>query len=561
MYNFIQEHYISPEILASLQHALAGNTALFTPSQVYNAISDEKTIEPELRNSNFRTLTDKILFELCNKVLDGINEKNAVNKYNFLLFENDVMHIKYSQGEYFKVHEDYLSLDSNLIEEYSMIICINADCVGGETVLHLNENFKYPSRASVTPGSCLLFRKDIPHEGSVLQSGCKEIITFNVWRVLDESQQVVIVKFDNSDKTCAIPANKIIAHPEDTLLKVFLNTKLGSGKESPVIFFNSNCTYDEFKVIEKIYNGCAISCDELSQYREIIDYYLFDYQKLLVKNFSAAIHADSIITPLSYSLSQNDNIMLFNHEGTYLEFVEQIKINNLSYVPFKMLLVEGSLSYGGEMSGTPTTHIKMMPCMVSFSERNNVMYYCNPMTTRSIEKKYYNNTAFVDHIDEQCLKKFKNIKHEGSMEITGYDDYFDDENMVIVDYSDYDFNGKSIHFNLGVILQGDPIKSVIIPQQLSMKVKKASAYSHRPFGDNSIYYIDSKNRLSLKSYHYGAIINKVEDLKLYEYVISKLNSMELIHPQKTNAYKEHFYCNENVYGRFSFLVVYGAIKI
>ena len=293
MSNLIQEHILAPEIHAALQHVLSGNTAVFVPSEVYNALSDEKTVKLELRNSTFRTLKDKALFDLCNKILDDINEKNSHNKFKFLLFENDVMHIKYSEGEYFKVHEDYLSLNSNIIEEYSMIVCINADCYGGETILHLNNNFKYSSKASVTPGSCLLFRKDIPHEGSVLKSGCKEIITLNLWKVLDESQRSVVVKFNDSDKTCVIPENKIISNSENNLLKTFLNTKIGSNKESKVIFYKPLHTYEEFLVIEKIYNGYAISPDEIYQYEEIIDFYLFDYQKLLVKSFVESIKQSS----------------------------------------------------------------------------------------------------------------------------------------------------------------------------------------------------------------------------------------------------------------------------
>lgn len=561
MSNLIQEHIISPEIHTALQHVLSGNTAIFVPSEVYNALSNEKTIEPELRNSSFRNLTDKALFDLCNKILDDINEKNSKNKFRFLLFENDIMHIKYSEGEYFKVHEDYLSLNSNIIEEYSMIICINADCDGGETILHLNDYFKYPSKASVTPGSCLLFRKDIPHEGSILKSGHKEIITLNLWKIMDESQRIVVVKFNDSNKTFVIPENKIIGRSKDNLLKTFLKSNADSNQK--ILFYDANCSPEDFLIIDKIYNGYAISCDELYEHRELIDHYQFNYQNLLVKNFSEDLKKKAEPNGLvpCYSSRKND-VILFNDEGTHIEFIEQIKLNNLSYVPFKILLGEGTLTYGGGMEGTPPKNIKMMPLLVTFSERNNVMYYCNPMTkNNNIDEYDYDPVPFVEHIYKKSLKKFKNIKVGQNMKITNWDD----EDNIIVDYTDFDFNGSPIHFNLGISIDtnnySEIIKFVTTPQQLSMNVKKASAFSKRPSGDKSVYYVDSKSKLSLKSYHYEKIIDKVEEIDLYNTVISKLNSMSLIHSQKKSHSEGHFYCNENVYGSFSFLMIYGAVQI
>ena len=40
-----------------------------------------------------------------------------------------------------KEHEDYLSLTTNMIEEYTGIMCLNANCEGGETILNFNGLF------------------------------------------------------------------------------------------------------------------------------------------------------------------------------------------------------------------------------------------------------------------------------------------------------------------------------------------------------------------------------------------------------------------------------------
>ncbi len=77
-------------------------------------------------------------------------------------------------------HEDYLSLKSNCIEEYTMIICMDANCEGGETIFHVNEWFKHVSKSSITPGHCMIFRKDLKHEGAIVKSGEKNILTFAI---------------------------------------------------------------------------------------------------------------------------------------------------------------------------------------------------------------------------------------------------------------------------------------------------------------------------------------------------------------------------------------------
>jgi hypothetical protein len=50
-------------------------------------------------------------------------------------------------------------------------------------------------------------------------------------------------------------------------------------------------------------------------------------------------------------------------------------------MPFKMILAEGTFNYGGGMSGDPPLNISMQPVWVSFSERNNVLFYKNLVTS------------------------------------------------------------------------------------------------------------------------------------------------------------------------------------
>ncbi len=82
----------------------------------------------------------------------------------------------------FDAHQDYLSIISNCILEYTLIVGLSDDpCEGGETVIHLTGGGAIASSAPKKLGGCLLFRKDLLHEGVAVTSGSKHILTVPVY--------------------------------------------------------------------------------------------------------------------------------------------------------------------------------------------------------------------------------------------------------------------------------------------------------------------------------------------------------------------------------------------
>ena len=106
------------------------------------------------------------------------NEKDEF--YHWILVKNDITFIKYSKGGFFKTHQDYTTVTSNVMEEFTLILCIDAKCVGGETMLHFNDKSKYKSLSTTTPKHVLLFRKDIKHEGLQIIDRYKHILMMNL---------------------------------------------------------------------------------------------------------------------------------------------------------------------------------------------------------------------------------------------------------------------------------------------------------------------------------------------------------------------------------------------
>jgi hypothetical protein len=94
----------------------------FQPSQLYSAAEDTKFVDPSLRLSEFRALTDEALFQIAEALVATVSAQDPGNDYT--LVRNDVTHIRYLPGGFFSKHQDFLSLASNMVEEYTLLVCI-----------------------------------------------------------------------------------------------------------------------------------------------------------------------------------------------------------------------------------------------------------------------------------------------------------------------------------------------------------------------------------------------------------------------------------------------------
>jgi hypothetical protein len=187
----------------------------------------------------------------------------------------------------------------------------------------------------------LLFRKDIEHEGEELAENAeKEILTFNVWAIDPKVKQIVRIKFENDTRTILIAANRIRDHPlTNNLICKFLSSKVGGLKTDTIIDYNSTHSFEEFQIIEKIYNGHIISYEELTNNQDIIDYYCFDYKDLLIKKI-----AESSTVNKKTNMLTNPAFVISGDEESYIEFLEHVKKCRLPFLPFKVIMAEGILT-------------------------------------------------------------------------------------------------------------------------------------------------------------------------------------------------------------------------
>ncbi|MEX0597190.1 MAG: hypothetical protein WD512_11875 [Candidatus Paceibacterota bacterium] len=261
---FVQEYaVINEKLQLEIIKYIENDKNQFEESMVYNSLTDEKTFAPEKRQSEFKTFICHQHPELTSLCQNYVAEINKMNKnINFIMVQNDITHIKYQAGGFFKSHEDYLSVTSNMIEEYTLIMCLDAsNIIGGETILHLNEHFKHISKATTTSLHALIFRKDITHEGALIKEGRKEIMTLNLWGIrMNETDRIIIISFIKDKmidkRTYVFSIEDIMTCNETNLLKTFINFKDQNGNNSGdkvVRYEERNYTYEQFAIIAQIY--------------------------------------------------------------------------------------------------------------------------------------------------------------------------------------------------------------------------------------------------------------------------------------------------------------------
>lgn len=544
----IQEYNIlNNEILEEMFEYVDKSSIEFEDSMVYAQIDKEKLYAPETRNSKFRLIKDKHIFDICNKYIDVINSKN---KYiHYILQKNDVTNIRYGKGDFFKQHEDFLSIASNVVQEYTMIICTNkTNCVGGETKFIFNDHFSYNSKASTIPGHSVIFRKDLTHEGIVLEDGCKDILTLNLYGV-DKKEESVIVKFKHDTRICTIPYNKINI-PGNNLLKSLIsfstNECINGMEVGKVIIHKCDYTFDEFKVIDAIYNGYRISYNDYNKNTQIIDYYGFKFCDILLTNMDP-------VDELQDDESFNSNILLYTEYNKYVAKLDEIKKQSLPYMPFKYVFAEGytcnderglkKIIKGNNFDKTDDTSlykdllietdkIPLAPFSLSFSENNNIYKFC----TLDIDSGICNDDEYDDDTPEQFFSR----GYDGSIFYGGLK--YKTNDIVILLLSQMSRDGDTCDRLRDKIIMCD------IQDDQIKRNKKLEFYS-----------ITKKNKLVIQEHHHNNIFNLLEKFDLTSYVKERLKTLKIKTPQSISS--SSYMCNEQVYDTLNFVKIYGFINM
>jgi hypothetical protein len=306
----------------------------FEQSELYVVADGHNQIDTTRRVSQFRKIRDVALCDLVEPLVSEMSKGDPVLDYS--LVRNDVTHIRYEKGGFFTKHQDYVSVTSNMVEEFSMLVCVTPKQFvksqqGGKTVIHTNQG-RFLSDTTTTPGCALVFRKDLEHESTVLEEGEKHIIMLNLWGMRKDTGGVLIVNFEGceGEREAATKEGALrkLAHDmsyviplaearQSRKLAEHIDSQESFGKQ--IIYFTCyDANYDGFGTIFRILQRMYVSSQEVELQADLIRAYGLECQHIFVAaedagdSTSKAKPEDQHEYPSSDQITQNISISMMN---------------------------------------------------------------------------------------------------------------------------------------------------------------------------------------------------------------------------------------------------------
>lgn len=403
-------------------------------SQLYSSSRSEKFVDEDLRQSFFQLFQGDVakpLFDHLQEVVQHLSETDE--SYSYSLRTNDVTHIRYEKGGFFKRHRDFLSTTSNLIEEFTLLLCVTPDDLsketkGGDTTIHGYGDSGSKSFDTHTPGSLLLFRKDMEHEGNEVLHGEKHILTANLWATRkqkpgDNSQVLLVTFADKADKDTseeqqetpteaiqrAADASASYVLPVSILSGVlktrveWANRRAEEQNEPPPTLVEYKCvqfSFEEFGTLAKILQRAHVGENELLQHAACLDFFgPFPTEHLLVDlaleeeeyeeddddnddeegeegeeedSEPAAKKGKTIHEDDDTDEDMDMDVIVCENEARMKAVMDVARLLNEPYVPFQMLFVEGVLATEGDLAGVNALEIPLTSPLFTVGEYNNV---------------------------------------------------------------------------------------------------------------------------------------------------------------------------------------------
>ena len=634
----------------------------FEASQLYNSGEKRKFEDPSLRRSEFRAIVDPDLFDLADHVVQSLSD----DVISFSLVRNDCTHIRYREGGFFKRHQDFLSLNSNCIEEYTLILCVTPNDVaelseGGKTVIHHGPGkLRIAYDATTMPGYALLFRKDLEHEGQMLTKGEKHILNCNVWGSRMYSGQVLNVRFPivsmkNSSGSSNSSDSEYSSNSSDskyssgssgsntrhsyalaveqikgTMLETYVEwqkRQLSKVSETEIFIYDCKvCSFEEFETIFRVLTYQHITETSIIAAQPLLDYFgPIPRVNILVENspVNPAAAAKEYVDYDYFDVDfDNDDFDFVDKDIIVCESAERTAVVaklarclGLPYVPFRMVLVEGSFAFvSGDFAGDNTGDVNddvrpipMTTVWATIGEHEHILVmrdinatklksYHHGYSEPSIRELYHIMQNAMEEADDavkathekyasgdfiinggRCTAAHHRVVyHHGGPKTWERHRYPDDTYaplgmLTLVEHVD---KWRSSNGNISNIFNGQRggqwmDDKFLLPDQCVYLPDDQSSHS---LGDDAsnltedgtwLFHRDSSGKTCFTKAEARAASEHIcVKLDLEAQVLESLNSVKFQLAQQSIAKEDSaYFCNESVYGELNILEVTGVLRL
>jgi hypothetical protein len=558
----------------------------FEHSLLYDNTAKEKLLDAGKRKSEFALIKESKLFDMFDQLVQKVN--TLVTDSCYQLVRNDVMYIKYKKDDFFEPHTDFLTYKTNLFQEHTMILCLDADCTGGETIFHINPHFKHKCSNTIEPGKSVIFRKDFYHEGSPIKSGHKHILVVNLLETKKESDGYLAIRFkDNTINPLIIPTSNIFAFPNG------LQKYVDKSSHDKIHIYESKYSYNQMKIIydimmrhhlskEQYLEGItAINDFNINFENMIIDAEYISMGKITIDDESTDVvddldnklvdkSTDSSSTDEestdkdttdestdeesektvkvnnfshTNSISSGNEIILF-HDKNELDFYYQtiIKPQKMDYIPFTILFAEGQSSI--DDSGISDISGCLMEIL-------GEMEYIGDVSKLEPMNSSYNNRNTYDE-NKGCEKYY--------LDCDDCDDYYD---------SDFGHLTKQFSYDFKIFVGAKYFTNSELHDYLNETNTVTPGCNYENIKDDYDFENGEKHKffsIDKKSGRIGFNKKQLKYVRSYwtnvkSTIIDNLSNATVRFPQILSHDDSGSLCNESYYGEFTLVRVSGLFKI
>lgn len=310
-------------------------------SSLYNKISKETVVDQFIRKSFKFNVLDDELFAYIKIILSNIFLKveskveSIASEYKYQIIFDELELLVYEPGGFFLPHTDFQKLKSNMFQSYTMLIGLNSDVVGGETVLSNNKNELKVFKEPITKGGVLIFRNDIEHSSNVVMSGVKNVLKVDLLlyhKIKDtEFDGLLIITNDNHAN---ILCYDLFKNQKESIIYFAYHDKKKLLKLADV-------SYKEYEIILKILSSNENICHNETNTKIMKKLGLKyiegnDNNKKCVNINKNVINVDSSIEFMNNFLQNNDEyVILPQHMMRYYKHLCDFNINKL--IPIQLI--------------------------------------------------------------------------------------------------------------------------------------------------------------------------------------------------------------------------------
>ncbi len=237
------------------------------------------------------------------------------------------------------------------------------------------------------------------------------------------------------------------------------------------------------------------------------------------------------------------------------------------FIRFRILFAEGVATFGGESSGSDPVILKMYPVWVSFGDYDNILLQSSLMTTSVSGDNIHE--SFIDGISGEYEKTYTDFLNTGNKRVYFGDedrcdeDKYDDKNNALILCDAYN---HQISFDLQIARDTNEIlnltelilgkrnqRSSIIPMHGIILPGDGCSRKYEYF------HVDQSSKTCFDVAEAVRMCDYVKNTDFINRVKKQLNHIDFQLPQVIES-NEHFFCNEEVYGTFNFVLVTGIVS-